>query len=175
MSEREMNAEDPIFRQLAITYRRLNEYTFSNHESRFLRDCLSVVIRSMAGEELDLATTKLGESTLQGAIAGPPASNAPSVTIGGQVLTGGIETAPGVVQYLPQNQQPSHHVVHQGDQPVAIDVQAGLAALGQGVPPGVPQSVPGNGSPSPLPGLPAPVPGSLMDMALNPPKEPSDG
>lgn len=169
MSNEQDITQDKMFQQLAIIKSRLEGFPFANHEAVMLRDCLLGLIRTIVGDDLPVT---LGG----GAIAGhfQDGQNGEVMSVAGRAYTGGAEIAPGVMMYPPQNpapvgghqspqlqqhQQhypPNHQVPQQppvAQQPALIDVEAGMAALGQ---------VMG----APAPGLPQPLPGSLMDQAL---------
>jgi hypothetical protein len=138
--------------QLAFVKRRIQTMNFASHESRILADMILLLAQTIGGEEANVAS--LAGGVLQDGVDVP-------VHLQESQRRGGIEIAPGVVQY-PAPTLPAGGVNVPGGiqtqaqlQPAPIDVQAGMMALTGEVPPTRPDLAP-----------PTPVPGSLAAQAL---------
>ena len=137
--EKEMT-RDETFQQLAIIKQRLDTYPWAHHEVICMKDCLLLLIRTIAGENIsELQLSRVGGGTMETAT-----QQGNSEVIGGVMRNGGIEIAPGVMQYPAANAGPT------------MDVEANIRELNQSLAP----------SKAPLPDMPTPAPGSLMAEAL---------
>ena len=140
MKEDEIITSEEMFGQLAIIKDRLETYPLANHEVVCLKDCMLLLIRTFAGERIpELQLARVG-----GGIMETGNQNGLSEYIGGEMRAGGIEIAPGVVQY------PA------APNTATIDVEASQRELNTSLKP----------AKAPPPDMPKPVAGSLMAMAL---------
>lgn len=148
-----MSNEQRMYQQLGFLQQRLQSYPHSNHECRAINDILQLLIRTIAGEEIDMGSEIIGGGQLQPGV---------NIQVDQQYKNrGGVQIAEGVIQYPPPNAQQSQGIPNQpgGIQvqtivgPAPIDVEAGLAAFTGKAPAGRPDLVP------------QPLPGSLMDVA----------
>ena len=98
MSQENKISAEQTFMQLAIAKRRLETYPFSHHEMKTVRDCLIVMIRTFAGEIIPPSQlASIGGGIMQ---AQPTDQGITDTSFGGgQMRTGGVETAPGCVQF----------------------------------------------------------------------------
>lgn len=139
--EEEDMTRDETFQQLVVIKERLDTYPFATHENICLKDCLLLLLRTIAGEKIsELQLAQVGGGTMEGA-----EQNGNSEVIGGVLRGGGVEIAPGVMQYPAMQAVPT------------MDVEATTRELKQSLAP----------SRAPLPlDMPKPAKGSLMAQAL---------
>ena len=141
-AKEETISAEQIFNQLAHIKSRLETFPSGNHEFIALKDIILILIRTFAGEvipELQLANIGGGVMEPQN---DPGHTN---VTANGEIMKGGIEIAPGVIQY------PASPSV------ATMDVEASQSALHESLAP----------ARAPVPSdMPKPVAGSLMAMAM---------
>jgi hypothetical protein len=162
--------EAKMYEQLAYIKRRLETFPYSTHESRVIGECLSFLVRTIAGEEVDIGIDNTGKT--------PTLINGQAVAVDANYrCRGGVQIAEGVIQYPApgdgeqiRNQPGGIQTQLTGGVGAPIDVKAGLTAFHGGTQP----------SHSPAPEV-KPVPGSLMDTAMKsmtppspPPPEISD-
>ena len=135
-----LTTQDEVIEQLAVIKQRLETYPFANHEATCMKDCMLLLIRTFAGEKVpELQLARIGGGTMETSHA-----QGASEFINGEMRVGGVEIAPGVVQY------PAAPTV------ATIDVEASQRELDLSLAP----------TKAPLPGLPTPLPNSLMAQAL---------
>ena len=151
-----MSKQERMMAQLAYIKRRLETWSPASHESRMLGDLLMLLTQTVGGEEASVGSAAAG--ILQ------EGANVP-VHLQEQQRRGGVQLAPGVVQYpaapqvvLPPGgmNQPGGMQSQAALQPAPIDVAAGIAAMG----------APPLGVAAPAVPMPTPVPGLLADQAL---------
>jgi hypothetical protein len=141
MSEEKKTTAEQTFKQLAAIKARLETYPMHEHQAVCLRDCMLLLIRTFAGEQVpELTLSSIGGGTMeaQGEVGQP------SVNIGGELRKGGVEIAPGVVQY------PAAGAA------VTMDVEASERELSKSL----------AHTKAPPPDMPKPVAGSLMAQAM---------
>ena len=155
--------EEIFQRQLAYIHQRLESLPHANHEAQALNDCLRLLIRTLYGEILDL-----GHQVVGGGHILP--QDADVRVYQNHQRQGGVELAPGVVQYdantqraggmtkqtipgMPGGQPPMASI---GGAGALIDVQAQLGMARPGA---------GAAGPNSEPAI-QPVPGSLMHTAM---------
>lgn len=140
MSKEDEITTEEMFGQLAVIKSRLETYPLSNHEVICLKDCMLLLIRTFAGEKIpELQLARVGGGVMESG-----QQNGASEYIGGEMRLGGVEIAPGVMQYPPAGEA------------ATMDVEANQRELNASL----------KVTKAPPPDMPKPVPGSLMAQAM---------
>lgn len=138
--DEEYLSQEETMAQLVVIKTRLETYPLANHEVICLKDCMLLLIRTFAGEKIpELQLARVGGGTME---SGPVNNN--SEFINGEMRRGGVEIAPGVMQY-PAAQDS-----------VTMDVEASLGELNSSL----------EVTKAPPPEMPKPVAGSMMAQAF---------
>jgi len=133
-------SHDALMAQLVVIKERLETYPLAGHESICLKDCMLLLIRTIAGEKVEgLNLSNIGGGVMENS---PEQGN--SEFIGGEMRVGGVEIAPGVVQY-PAAPNTSTMNVEESQRELNNSLKVTNA---------------------PIPDLPKAAPGSLMAQAL---------
>lgn len=136
---------EKLFEQLAMIRQRLVTFPFSNHEAICIRDCMDILIRTIAGEVIEEEIS----------VAGGVLRDGQNIRVDQLQQQGGKQLAEGVVEYpaprVPMNQPGGiqTQVVQQGG--ALIDIEAALGKKPAGS----------------TDGLPEPLPGSIMYQAMH--------
>lgn len=147
-----MSDDETMYQQLDFIMQRLQTFPHANHEAQMLNDCMVLLIRTIAGEEISP-----GHEVIAG---GQMLDDGQTVAVDQTYQNrGGVEIAPGVVQHTGPNRPGG---IQQQMQPHSksgslVNVEAGMAAFNGRAP---------SGEPACAELQVKPVPGSLMDAAM---------
>jgi len=97
MSKNEHATQKQIMEQLSYIKSRLELFPIHEVQAVCLRDCMLLLIRTFAGEPIPgIQLTAIAGGAMEGVV-----ESGHSETINGELRRGGVEIAPGVVQFQP--------------------------------------------------------------------------